>query len=131
MGRKSRSVVSTRITHQILSIALTLSLLGCSALDLIKPKPSIDVDAQIGKENTMQTGVVVENEVDGNQVYAVDMSTFTLDAEDIETDQVVGTMNIDESVSMWFILLMVGGWLAPTPTRMFYMWKNRDGKESK
>ena len=107
-------------------IALTMLLLtSCSALDVMKSamsagEPSgISVDAQIGdRENDVQlTGTkVIEGSLTASDDSTVIVDTSTHEtASQIETAGVVNIEQIPTSV----LLLLILGWLLPTPTTMY------------
>jgi len=101
------------MTKQIsLLLILLLTLSSCSALDLASglvgggsnDGVQVDVDSQIGRENTRQAVVgSTQNDIGGDQ------SNAKVVAEEV---------TLNESPSMWFILLLVLGWLLPSPNEM-------------
>jgi len=93
-----------------------LSLSGCSAMDVIslfKPSQGLSVDTEIvvgDKE--------IATEVTGKKV----VTTNT--AESI--NQTSTTVNESDNYIPWIIALI--GFMLPTPTRIYYLWKNRGKK---
>lgn len=120
---------------------LWISLTGCSALDLIKPNPGIEVETQIGKENEKTVGLKNEGQVG----VASDLSTYSIAPETVDAEEVivnrdskvvahtVGDVTIEAPVDFLYLFLLIAGWLAPTPTRIYYIvkgWFKKDGKNN-
>jgi len=97
---------------RLLPCLLVLPLLtGCSALSAFLPSfgdgPSVDANAQIGKENTQQ---IVGNQTDaGGEAQVAD-----------QANRVDGTQIINEDLPPWLIglLILLAGWAIPTPMEM-------------
>ena len=102
------------MTKQIsLLLTLLLALSSCSALDLASglvgsnDGVQVDVDSQIGRENTRQAVVgSTQNEVEGDQTNS---KVVVEGAKEV---------TLNESPSVWFIILLVLGWLLPSPNEM-------------
>lgn len=106
-------------------------------LDFIKPKPGISVDAQIGKENEMVTGVKAEGETFAWENSAVTIAPESIEGEAVvvgkgvvadtisqQGDVVASTIEnytVEASLPLIFLVLLIVGWLAPTPTRIFHI----------
>lgn len=95
---------------QLLILVLSLTFLsscstiGGAILDTLTDGGGPQVNAQIGKENTQQ---IVGNQTDVKG----DLNRETVKADRVET------VVINE-VPVWVILLLVVGWLLPTPTQI-------------
>lgn len=102
----------------ITSVLLVLSLSGCVSL----PNPfssdgALSVDVQAGKTNEKTTGVKAEE-------FSVSKVEETITADIIIEDTKVGTIeakevSIDERVPFWIWLLMIIGWLLPSPQEIW------------
>jgi hypothetical protein len=97
---------------RLLPYLLILPLLtGCSALSALLPSfgdgPSVNANAQVGKENTQQI-VGSQTEADGEAQVAD------------QANRVEGTQIINEDVPMWLwgIVILLAGWAIPTPMDM-------------
>ena len=99
-------------------LGLLVLMTACSPLDLLTTAGSlvgggggnsgisVPIDAQIGKENTKQVvGTQETTTVAGNQ----SVSTGAITAEEV---------TVIESPKLWFIILLILGWLAPSPGEM-------------
>lgn len=107
----------------ILTLAILLTVSGCSAVGgaLVKEVigggggPSLNVDAQVGKENTKQ----VVGQQERRTVIAGDSSTVTVTErkEKVAADT-VETIVVNERTPPWIWLLLVVGWIAPSPNEI-------------
>lgn len=107
-------------TKLITSILLVLSLSACSPLGTLTgfftDTPSIE--AQIGKTNEKVTGVKAEE-------FTVSKVTDTKTAEHIVEDSKIGTITatgdvtIDESVPWYYWVLLILGWMLPSPAEIY------------
>ena len=95
--------------RRIIPYLLILPLLtGCSYLSAFLPSgPSVNANAQVGKENTQQ--------VVGSQTEAAGEAQVADQA-----NRVKGTQIINEDVPMWLwgIVILLAGWAIPTPMDM-------------
>lgn len=97
-------------------IILSLFLTGCSMMDvvdLIKPSSGLSVDTEIvagDKKQEVRTEIGAE--------------TNTYTAETIVN-------NVTSSANIGWIIFGIVGLMLPTPTRMYYLWKNRTKSKSK
>jgi hypothetical protein len=131
----------------VVSSVLILSLSACTPMSVLSSfmpnKPTLEVDAQIGKENTQQnagvaisgdkgdinnsnvskssTGVVVgqvtENKVTTDKIetsVVADKQT-SIKAE----NSAVEVRNVFNNIPPWVLILLILGWVLPTPTTMF------------
>jgi uncharacterized lipoprotein YehR (DUF1307 family) len=134
------------IKSLIVSSVLIVSLSACtpmSALKFLNPfdrSSGISVDAQVGKENTQQnagiaitgdkgdisdsnvskssTGVVL-GQVTENKVLTdkIDTSIIAEQQTNIKAEQV---SNVFNNIPPWVLILLILGWVLPTPTSMFH-----------
>ena len=100
----------------VLFIALSLS--GCVSLPFnpFSSDDGLSVEAQVGKTNEKVTGVKTDELVVGNKK--------TNTAEYVVEDSKYGTIKattvkVDEQVPAWIWLLMVLGWLLPSPQEIW------------
>lgn len=107
-------MVITKLTTALL---LVLSLTACSPLSmftgLVSDTPSIE--AQVGKNNEKVNGVKAE------EFSLVSKKTT---AESVVEDSKIGnitggTVTIDEDVPAWVWLLLVLGWILPSPIEIW------------
>lgn len=137
-------------------ICITLfwvNLTGCSALDFIKPAPGIEVETQIGKDVEKTVGIKTETDVAGNNTTAYKNTSFVIAPENIESEGVVvgkgaasetieqtgevvassiENLTVEAPLPLVFLLLLIGGWLSPTPRRTYRMIKGMiNGKKGK
>lgn len=93
------------------AILLAALLVGCTGLPKLGG-PTVNTNAQVGQENTQQ--VVLEqqnNQVDGNQT----LSTVSSGS--------VNRISI-EQIPPWVMLLLLLGWMLPSPHEMWNGFKN-------
>lgn len=100
----------------ILLICGIIGLQGCSALKLLRGGSGVNANAQIGKENTQQAVVNQENtKIEGENVNVSQKENDT----SINTSKVDSLVQNNTNVSMWFLLLLVLGWLLPSPQEIW------------
>jgi len=100
----------------ILLICGIIGLQGCSALKLLRGGSGVNANAQVGKENTQQAVVNQENtKIEGENV----------NVQQKETDTSISTKNVEQlvqnntNVPIWYLLLLVVGWLLPSPQEIW------------
>ena len=100
----------------ILLICGIIGLQGCSALKLLRGGSCVNDNAQVGKENTQQAVVNQENtKIEGENVQV----------QQKETDTSISTKNVEQlvqnntNVPIWYLLLLVVGWLLPSPQEIW------------
>lgn len=100
----------------------TFLLQGCSALAVTKalmPGKSgtnVNANAQVGKENTQQVVANQENtNIEGENVNVSQKETDT----SINTSKVDSLIQNNTNVPMWYLLLLVLGWLLPSPQEIW------------
>ena len=94
---------------RILLLSTFLLLASCSSSDILKGALGLggggpNVNAQVGKENTQQ--VVLGNQVKGTQ-----------NNERVKAER-VDTVIVNETIPPWVLLLLILGWLLPSPSEM-------------
>jgi hypothetical protein len=126
-----------------ISFLLVFNLYGCSPLSMFLPTgPRMSVDAQVGKENLQQnagvamsgdkdtidnsvvskesTGVVV-GKVSNNRISSSELDT-AITAENqtsVKADNSkVNISNTFQNIPPWILILLILGWVLPTPTSM-------------
>ena len=124
-----------RITTTLLLISsLTLTGCGLSTLGLFGGGggPTVNSNAQIGKEN--KQAVVTYEEEESNNAGRDIIKTEVI--KEVETDRVEKLTISNQNIPPWVILLLVLGWLLPTPTEIgrslfygiaFLFRRNKDG----
>ena len=97
-------------------------LQGCTALGFVKAvmpgKSGTDVNAnaQVGKENTQQVVANQQNtKIEGENVNVSQKETDT----SINTSKVDSLVQNNTNVPMWYLLLLVLGWLLPSPQEIW------------
>lgn len=96
---------------------LTLLLSGCMSFNPFADDGGIKVEAQVGKTNEKVQGVKAEE-------FTVSKVEETTTADTVIEDTKVGTIQakevaIDERVPFWIWLLMIIGWLLPSPQEIW------------
>jgi len=106
----------------LLSICGIFFLQGCTALGLAKavlPSKSgtnVNANAQVGKENTQQVvGQQDNTKIEGENV---NVSQKENDSS-INTSKVDSLIQNNTNVPMWYLLLLVLGWLLPSPQEIW------------
>jgi len=99
-----------------------ITIQGCSSLGLIKavmPGKSgtnVNANAQVGKENTQQVvGQQDNTKIEGENV---NVSQKENDSS-INTSKVDSLIQNNTNVPMWYLLLLVLGWLLPSPQEIW------------
>ena len=91
------------------AIVLILFLAACSSpLDLLAGGPKVSADVQLGKENTQQ---LVANQTTTEAGRDVVTQTSPVSAGEIKE------VNIQQT-PLWIIILLVLGWLLPSPNEI-------------
>ena len=89
---------------------------GCSALKWLKGGSGVNANAQVGKENTQQAVVNQENtKIEGENVNVQQKETDT----SISTNNVEKLVQNNTNVPIWYLLLLVVGWLLPSPQEIW------------
>ena len=100
----------------ILLICGIIGLQGCSALKLLRGGSGVNANAQVGKENTQQAVVNQENtKIEGENVNVQQKETDT----SISTNNVEKLVQNNTNVPIWYLLLLVVGWLLPSPQEIW------------
>ena len=89
-------------------LAITITLFACSPLDLIKGAvgggsgPSLEVDTTVGDKEESVVGQV------GN-------------SSEISSESITGGINTTniQDIPPWVLLLLIVGWVLPSPTSMY------------
>ena len=93
-------------------LILVLFLSGCGLSTLLplggSGGPTVNSNAQIGAENRQAVMSVEQNTTAGRDVIKKEVETGTVENLDI----------INTNIPPWDILLLILGWLLPTPTEM-------------
>jgi hypothetical protein len=106
----------------LLSICAIISLQGCTALGIAKaimPGKSgtnVNANAQVGKENTQQVvGQQDNTKIEGENVNVSQKENDT----SINTSKVDSLVQNNTNVPLWYLLLLVLGWLLPSPQEIW------------
>jgi len=93
-------------------LVLCIFLSGCSLTSLLpfggSSGPTVNSNAQIGAENRQSVLSVEQNTTAGRDIVSKEVETGTVENLDI----------INTNIPPWVILLLILGWLLPTPTEM-------------
>ena len=105
-----------------MSICGIITIQGCSSLGLIKAAmpgksgTNVNANAQVGKENTQQVvGQQDNTKIEGKNV---NVSQKENDSS-INTSKVDSLIQNNTNVPMWYLLLLVLGWLLPSPQEIW------------
>jgi hypothetical protein len=111
-----------KINIYFIVICAMLLLQGCTALGLAKAilpgksGTSVNANAQVGKENTQQVvGQQDNTKIEGENV---NVSQKENDSS-INTSKVDSLIQNNTNVPMWYLLLLVLGWLLPSPQEIW------------
>jgi len=111
-----------KINKFFVAICAMLLLQGCAALGIAKaiiPSKSgtnVNANAQVGKENTQQVvGQQDNTKIEGENV---NVSQKENDSS-INTSKVDSLIQNNTNVPMWYLLLLVLGWLLPSPQEIW------------
>ena len=103
-------------------LCVIILLQGCTALGLVKavmPGNSgtdVNANAQVGKKNTQQVVANQQNtKIEGENVNVSQKETDT----SINTSKVDSLVQNNTNVPMWYLLLLVLGWLLPSPQEIW------------
>jgi hypothetical protein len=106
----------------IIAFCGIITIQGCSSLGLIKavmPGKSgtnVNANAQVGKENTQQVvGQQDNTKIEGENVNVSQKENDT----SINTSKVDSLIQNNTNVPMWYLLLLVLGWLLPSPQEIW------------
>jgi len=93
-------------------LVLCIFLSGCGLTSLLpfggSSGPTVNSNAQIGAENRQSVLSVEQNTTAGRDIVSKEVETGTVENLDI----------INTNIPPWVILLLILGWLLPTPTEM-------------
>ena len=93
-------------------LVLCIFLSGCGLTSLLpfggSSGPTVNSNAQIGKENRQSVLSVEQNTTAGRDVVSKEVETGTVENLDI----------INTNIPPWVMLLLILGWLLPTPTEI-------------
>lgn len=123
---------------KILAVCSLLAVLGaCSApvLNALAPKPSVEVAAQVGKENTQNKSVIgttLDNKQVSSQEFKVDQSKAKvakstsisaaetkLQSADWSAQNITVYQNNQQTIGIIYLLLLVLGWVLPDPISLY------------
>lgn len=96
-----------------LLVVATLALSSCGPLSYLNPLsnsggPTVNANVLAGKENTQQVVAQQNRQEAGRDIVTTEKE---VEAENVETIKISNT-----NIPIWVILLLVLGWLLPTPT---------------
>ena len=106
-----------RVTIALLSILLLSNCTSLNPLSLLSGKgTNVAASTQIGKTNTQTIGTTKNTE------QKIVVETLTGEIEQSNDDNKVSTKSVDNltinEIPPWVILLLVLGWMLPTPQEM-------------
>ncbi len=106
-----------RVTIALLSILLLSNCTSLNPLSLLSGKgTNVAANTQIGKTNTQTIGTTKNTE------QKIVVETLTGEIEQSNDDNKVSTKSVDNltinEIPPWVILLLVLGWMLPTPQEM-------------
>ena len=96
-----------------LLVVATLALSSCGPLSYLNPLsnsggPTVNANVLAGKEKTQQVVAQQNRQEAGRDIVTTEKE---VEAENVETIKISNT-----NIPIWVILLLVLGWLLPTPT---------------
>ena len=111
-----------KINIYFITVCAMLLLQGCTALGLAKAilpgksGTSVNANAQVGKENTQQ----VVGQQDNTKIEGENVSVSQKENDSsINTSKVDSLIQNNTNVPMWYLLLLVLGWLLPSPQEIW------------
>lgn len=106
----------------IIALVLSLSLSGCAALGVAKMLgvggskgggTNVAANTQVGKENNQSL-------VDQSQDQEINAEVVQIETSAIKPAGDVGTISVmNQDIPMWVILLLVLGWILPSPIEIW------------
>jgi hypothetical protein len=108
--------LSSRTLLLLLVLIGGVSLTGCGKIPLLGGGPNVAANTQVGKTNTQTIGT---STVNGDQKLVRPQARTikqTQDTTRVKTDQ-VENITVNE-IPPWVILLLILGWLLPSPGEM-------------
>ena len=93
-------------------------LTACSPLSMFTGNALPDVEVQAGQSNEKINGVKAE-EVTLSKVTDTKTAEHIVEDSKIGTITATGNVTIDESVPVWVWLLLVLGWILPSPIEIY------------
>lgn len=115
MQKSSQSSSGLSSPLLVLLLASTLMLPSCSKLsplDLLSGGPNVAANTQVGKENIQ----AVSSQTTRSEAKAGDNSTIKQSTAQIASEK-VDTINVQQT-PVWMIVLLVLGWLLPSPNEI-------------
>lgn len=108
--------------YSYLFLILTL-LAGCSTLDVAKgvaglalgEQPTLAVDAQLG-DKTANVGTNDNSTIDVEDNEGIVTVTSTKSEKNFEK---ANDVTINEGPDIWYLIILVLGWLLPSPSQMY------------
>ncbi len=104
---------------KVLLLVTMIALSGCSVMEvlgMLKPYSGLSVDTEIvAGDKQIDTEVTVKKETTTNTAESI-TQTYT-------------TVNEADNYVPWVVAVI--GFLLPTPTRLYYLWKNRGKKNGR
>lgn len=97
---------------------LIAMLTACSPLSMFTGNALPDVEVQAGQSNEKINGVKAE-EVTLSKVTDTKTAEHIVEDSKIGTITATGNVTIDESVPVWVWLLLVLGWILPSPIEIY------------
>lgn len=95
------------------ALLTVLFLSGCSGLPFpLGGGPSVNTNAQVGAENTQQVVAQQTNQDAGRDIVAVEV------VKEVEADTVETVVVTNNYIPPWVILVLILGWLLPTPQQI-------------
>ena len=102
------------MVRMILAAVLLLSLGSCGSIPFLSSSggPNVNANVLAGKENTQQV-VAQQNQQDaGRDIVSTEIQ------KEVEAEQVEEIKISHTNIPIWVILLLLLGWLLPTPTQI-------------
>ena len=83
-------------------LLVSILLLGCSPMDLLKSGPMLNTNAQLGQQNNQVLGTNI------SKAETVDLSKNKVTGENVTVNQ----------VSLKFLFVLILGWVLPSPNEI-------------
>jgi hypothetical protein len=97
------------VSRPIIAALLTILLSSCGSIPFLSGGgPTVNSNALVGQNNTQQVVAQQTTQDAGRDIITTEKQVETKDVEEIKIN--------NTNIPVWVILLLIIGWLLPTPT---------------
>ena len=116
----------TKIKRLMIALAISLTLSACSALNPISaftPKPSFDINTQLGKENTQNRSILDARKVEEVNLSGAQRTNLSKAAGIQSADWSAQAITVNQTnqspIGFLYLSLLIAGWVLPDPVHCF------------